>query len=89
MARILIIEDEERIASFLDKGLRAEGHRTAWTRPTADPDEPTPGCGALGRVGVGVALPSGGDCPLSPRGTRRPDGVPEGRRGPETRRMEG
>jgi DNA-binding response OmpR family regulator len=26
MARILIVEDEERIASFLAKGLRAEGH---------------------------------------------------------------
>jgi DNA-binding response OmpR family regulator len=28
MARILIIEDEERIASFVAKGLRADGHRT-------------------------------------------------------------
>ncbi|WP_436700453.1 response regulator transcription factor [Nocardioides sp. BYT-33-1] len=28
MAHILIIEDEERIASFVSKGLRAEGHRT-------------------------------------------------------------
>lgn len=28
MAHILIVEDEERIASFLAKGLRAEGHRT-------------------------------------------------------------
>lgn len=28
MAGILIIEDEERIASFVAKGLRAEGHRT-------------------------------------------------------------
>ncbi len=27
MARILIIEDEERIASFVSKGLRAEGHQ--------------------------------------------------------------
>ena len=26
MARILIVEDEERIASFVAKGLRAEGH---------------------------------------------------------------
>ena len=26
MARILIVEDEQRIASFLSKGLRAEGH---------------------------------------------------------------
>ena len=29
MARILIVEDEERIASFVAKGLRAEGHLTA------------------------------------------------------------
>jgi DNA-binding response OmpR family regulator len=29
MARILIVEDEERIASFVAKGLRAEGHQTA------------------------------------------------------------
>lgn len=28
MARILIVEDEQRIASFLAKGLRAEGHQT-------------------------------------------------------------
>jgi DNA-binding response OmpR family regulator len=28
MARILIVEDERRIASFLSKGLRAEGHGT-------------------------------------------------------------
>lgn len=28
MARILIVEDEQRIASFLAKGLRAEGHVT-------------------------------------------------------------
>ena len=28
MARILIVEDEERIASFVAKGLRAEGHVT-------------------------------------------------------------
>ena len=27
MARILILEDEERIASFVAKGLRAEGHQ--------------------------------------------------------------
>ena len=29
MARILIVEDEERIASFVAKGLRAEGHQTS------------------------------------------------------------
>ena len=28
MARILIVEDEQRIASFLSKGLRADGHLT-------------------------------------------------------------
>ena len=28
MARILIVEDEKRIASFVSKGLRAEGHAT-------------------------------------------------------------
>ena len=28
MARILIVEDEARIASFVSKGLRAEGHQT-------------------------------------------------------------
>lgn len=29
MARILIVEDEERIAAFVAKGLRADGHTTA------------------------------------------------------------
>jgi DNA-binding response OmpR family regulator len=29
MARILIVEDEHRIASFISKGLRADGHHTA------------------------------------------------------------
>jgi DNA-binding response OmpR family regulator len=32
MARILIVEDEERIASFISKGLRADGHQTAVAR---------------------------------------------------------
>ena len=36
MARILIVEDEERIASFVAKGLRAEGHQ-----PTVAPDGET------------------------------------------------
>lgn len=31
MARILIVEDEQRIASFVAKGLRAEGHQTTVT----------------------------------------------------------
>lgn len=35
MARILIVEDEERIASFVAKGLRADGHLT-----TCVPDGP-------------------------------------------------
>ena len=28
MAHILIVEDEQRIASFVSKGLRSEGHQT-------------------------------------------------------------
>lgn len=36
MARILIVEDEERISSFIAKGLRADGHV-----PTVVPDGPT------------------------------------------------
>jgi len=42
MARILILEDEERIASFVAKGLRAEGHQ-----PTVVAD---------GRLGLDEAL---------------------------------
>jgi DNA-binding response OmpR family regulator len=30
--RLLIVEDEERVASFLQKGLRAHGYSTAWVR---------------------------------------------------------
>lgn len=48
MARILIVEDEERIASFLAKGLRADGHVTT--------------CVADGRDGLDLAL--GGDVDL-------------------------
>ena len=47
MARILIVEDEERIASFVAKGLRAEGHQTATV--------------ADGRVGLEEALSGGYD----------------------------
>ena len=36
MAQILIVEDEERIASFVAKGLRAEGHQ-----PTVATDGPS------------------------------------------------
>ena len=36
MAQILIVEDEHRIASFVAKGLRAEGHQ-----PTIAVDGPT------------------------------------------------
>lgn len=32
--KILLVEDEERVASFMIKGLQAEGHRVDWT-PTA------------------------------------------------------
>ncbi|MBU4555584.1 MAG: response regulator transcription factor [Actinobacteria bacterium] len=31
MMRILLVEDEERVASFIIKGLRAEGNTVAWT----------------------------------------------------------
>jgi two-component system OmpR family response regulator len=33
--RILLVEDEERVASFMLKGLQAEGHRIEWA-PTAE-----------------------------------------------------
>ena len=42
MARILIVEDEQRIASFLAKGLRADGHTTT--------------CVGDGREGLDLAL---------------------------------
>lgn len=48
MARILIIEDEDRIASFVAKGLRADGHVAT--------------CVADGREGLELAL--GGDVDL-------------------------
>ncbi len=48
MARILIVEDEQRIASFLAKGLRADGHVTT--------------CVADGRDGLDLAL--GGEVDL-------------------------
>ena len=32
MARILIVEDEDRIAAFISKGLRADGHQTTVAR---------------------------------------------------------
>ncbi|WP_205475108.1 response regulator transcription factor [Nocardioides sp. SYSU D00038] len=47
MARILIVEDEERIASFVAKGLRAEGHTATVV--------------ADGRVGLDEALGGGFD----------------------------
>lgn len=48
MARILVVEDEGRIASFLVKGLRAEGHRA---------EVATTGAGALAQVrSVGTDL---------------------------------
>lgn len=33
---ILLVEDEERIASFMSKGLAAEGHQTQWAQTAAD-----------------------------------------------------
>jgi len=41
MARILIVEDEVRIASFVAKGLRADGHTTV-TADTARRGSTTP-----------------------------------------------
>ena len=42
MARILIVEDEERIASFVAKGLAADGHRTTARRRRARGARPRP-----------------------------------------------
>ena len=42
MARILIVEDEERIASFVAKGLAADGHRTDERRRRPGRPRPRP-----------------------------------------------
>ncbi len=34
--RILLVEDEERVASFMMKGLKAEGHAVEWAATAAD-----------------------------------------------------
>jgi DNA-binding response OmpR family regulator len=47
VARILIVEDEDRIASFIAKGLRADGH--------------TPSVAADGHTGLDLALSGGYD----------------------------
>ncbi len=45
---LLIVEDEERVASFLDKGLRAHGYDVEWAQTGQD---------ALGRLtGPGISL---------------------------------
>ena len=33
---LLIVEDEERVASFLDKGLRAHGYTVEWAQTGQD-----------------------------------------------------
>ena len=50
MAQILIVEDEERIASFVAKGLRAEGHQ-----PTVVGDGPS----GLDEALIGTLRPDG------------------------------
>jgi DNA-binding response OmpR family regulator len=60
MARILIVEDEQRIASFLSKGLGAEGHAT-----TVVPD---------GRDGLDHALSGDYDQMVHDNGLPRLDG---------------
>ncbi len=60
MARILIIEDEERIASFVAKGLRADGHR-----PTIAGD---------GVTGLDLALSGGFELVVLDMGLPRLDG---------------
>jgi DNA-binding response OmpR family regulator len=60
MARILIIEDEERIASFVAKGLRADGHR-----PTIAGD---------GLTGLDLALSGGFELVVLDIGLPRLDG---------------
>lgn len=60
MARILIIEDEERIASFVAKGLRADGHR-----PTVAGD---------GLTGLDLALGGGFELVVLDIGLPRLDG---------------
>lgn len=60
MARILIVEDEVRIASFIAKGLRAEGHQTS--------------IAADGRVGLDEALSGGYDLLILDIGVPTMDG---------------
>ena len=60
MARILIVEDEQRIASFVAKGLRAEGHQTT----IADD----------GRAGLDLALGGDHDLVVLDIGLPRMDG---------------
>jgi len=56
--RILLIEDEERVASFIVKGLRAEGHAVEWA-PTASEGEALGTTQEFDMVLLDLMLPDG------------------------------
>ena len=58
MARILIVEDEERIASFVAKGLRADGPRHDRRRATAATASTTRCSGDFDLMVLDIGLPS-------------------------------
>lgn len=56
--RILLVEDEERVASFIVKGLRAEGHAIEWA-PTASEGEALGTTQEFDMVLLDLMLPDG------------------------------
>jgi DNA-binding response OmpR family regulator len=75
MARILIVEDEDRIASFISKGLRADGHQTTVARDgDTGLDEAMSGCYDLAILDIGLPGKSGFDVldELRSQGSRLP-----------------
>lgn len=56
--RILLVEDEERVASFIVKGLRAEGHAVEWA-PTAAEGEALGTTQEFDMVLLDLMLPDG------------------------------
>jgi DNA-binding response OmpR family regulator len=75
MARILIVEDEQRIASFIAKGLRAEGHTTVEvTDGRAGLDEALSGGFDLMVLDIGLPQLSGFDVldQMRAQGSRMP-----------------